>query len=357
MAACTHRVSTASTANASTYASGAFTPALNDLLVAEVEYSATTVGVVPTMTDSQGLGFTLIVAKANDNTSGATAIFVANALAANSSMTVTLSPVSTTPTGAIITVTSVSGMTKTGATAAKQSASANGVTSAPAATFASSVLTGNVTITVVQGVGSGTGLGVTQPTSWTSQNDTGYSTPTIGGQYATRDSGFTGTTITWGSSLSGRWSTAIIELDTSASGTDATVTGVAAASPASAPVPVPLTSLAPATVAAPASVPGPTATVMLAPSAVSAPASASVPSVTYSGSVTAVTASAPASAPVPVVSTVTPVVVTVPTASCTATARFPDQAGSVLRLDPATEATELLTAAGEDTLLLVPAEH
>lgn len=52
MAAVTHAIATASTSNASSYASGSFTPAANDLLVAFVAASSTVA--TGTMTSSVG---------------------------------------------------------------------------------------------------------------------------------------------------------------------------------------------------------------------------------------------------------------------------------------------------------------
>lgn len=242
MATTTHRISTASTANATSYASGAFTPAANELLIAIVHHSATVAG-NPTMTDSQSLGFTRIFARPSDNGATIIAFFVANALAAASSMTVTASTgASSTPTGCIIQVVGVSGMTKTGLTAILQSASVDKATNGgnattPFVTLGASVNTGNPTIAgVTDLVGA---AGMTPPTSWTEFDDTGYATPTIGGEYVTRDSGFTGTTITWGSTLAGRWQAGAVELDASGASSSITVVpnGVATGSAAGLPQP------------------------------------------------------------------------------------------------------------------------
>lgn len=213
MAAVAHRGATASTSNASTYASSAFTPALNELLVVFVIASGTVA--TPTMTDSQGLGFALVESTTKNGGVDSIYCFIATSLAAASSMTVTFNCTGDAATGAIILVAGVSGMSRVGQDALRQTAvTANHASgSAPAATFASAVLTGNPTIGCV---GNGTSpANLTPPASWTELADTGYSTPTTGGEYASRDSGFTGTTITWGSNSASAFGVLCIELDTS----------------------------------------------------------------------------------------------------------------------------------------------
>lgn len=222
MEICTRRVSTASTANASSYASGSFTPALNELLGVWVHHSATTADAAPTMTDSQGLGFTRVFTRLADNSGTSISFFIANALAAASSMTVTYSCAgSTTPTGALIQVVGITGATKTGAAAIKQSASVDkatngGSSTTPFATLGANVDTNNVTlggVTVLQSPAA-----MTPPTGWTEFDDTGYSSPTTGGEYATRNDGFASTTLTWGNTVVGRWQAGAVEIDMSAAG-------------------------------------------------------------------------------------------------------------------------------------------
>lgn len=228
----THRVSTpSSTNNAATYASGSFTPAVGELLVAMAYYTAgTQVDTTPAMSDSKGLGWTLVGFQEADNHGNGLAIFVANALVASAtSMTVTLDVSGGTGnTGAEIAVVGLSGMTKVGAAAILQSnfkdkALSGGNSTTPFAAFGANAQTGNPTLAAVGGAGLNP-LTITPPTGWTEKLDTGYNTPTTGFEYATRDSGFTGTTITWGSTAPGRWQAGVIEFDIS-SGGGATVTG------------------------------------------------------------------------------------------------------------------------------------
>lgn len=108
------------------------------------------------------------------------------------------------------------GFTRVGSGAQRQSKVTNngsaGGTPAPA--FTSSALTGNVTFGVI--VNASNPAGMTTPTNWTERGDVGEATPTTGLEVVTRDSGFTGTTVTWGSTSATSFGAIIVELDTSA---------------------------------------------------------------------------------------------------------------------------------------------
>ena len=215
MAAVTGVISTTSTANASSYASGSFTPALGDLLVVFVQASATVAA--GTLTSSR-TGFTFSKVTSALNATDTIYCFVANQLVTEAvSQTVTFDCTGDAATGAIIQIAAVSGISKFGNPAAsvRQSAVSDNQASGgtPAATFGSSCLTGNPTLGVVGNDSNPAGL--TAPTSWTERDDTGYGTPTSGAEYVSRDSGFTGTTITWGSTSATAFGVVIIEIDAS----------------------------------------------------------------------------------------------------------------------------------------------
>lgn len=212
-AAITHRVATASTSNATSYASGSFTPAGGDLLIAFVVASGTTA--TGTMTDSQSLGFTKITSALKATSADSIYAFVSNNTAASSAMTVTFDCTGDAATGSIIFVASVSAMFRVGLDAIAQSAvqenQAAGGTPAPS--FINSVNTNNPTLGCVGN--SSNPATVTPPSSWAenASGDTGYNTPPTGGEYAYRDSGFTGTTITWGGTSATAFGDIILELD------------------------------------------------------------------------------------------------------------------------------------------------
>jgi hypothetical protein len=204
------------TAQATSYASNAFTPAAGDLLVVFVTASGT--GDPGTMTDSQGLGFTKIAGTAYAGNANTVYVFVSNSFASASSMTVTFDCTGDSATGCVLQVARVSGMSRTGASAVLQSAVAKATGGTiPAATFAAAVETGNPTLGLVGNISNPAAL--TPPTSWTEQDDTGYFTPTTGAEYVSRNSGFTGTTITWGAASASAHGEVIVELDTSAAPT------------------------------------------------------------------------------------------------------------------------------------------
>lgn len=130
--------------------------------------------------------------------------------------TFTISGLVATPTGCIIQGYRIPGMLRTGLMAIRQVASeANKVAGTPAPTFSAAVLTGNPTFGVV---GNATNpAGMTAPTSWTEDADTGYASPITGGETVSRSGGFTGTTVTWGSASASAFADIIIELDTTIS--------------------------------------------------------------------------------------------------------------------------------------------
>ncbi|MDP2735983.1 MAG: hypothetical protein Q8P12_07310, partial [bacterium] len=56
--------------------------------------------------------------------------------------------------------------------------------------------------------------GLAAPVGWTEQADVGQGNPPVGLETVTRDSGFTGTTITWGGTSASAFASIIVELDT-----------------------------------------------------------------------------------------------------------------------------------------------
>lgn len=215
MAAATHRVSTASTVDGTSYVSGAFTPAASDLLIVVVAGGAT-VDTAATVVGSTGQTFTKLGMATRGSSGSSLYAFVANAAATAVSQTVTFDCTADAATGAIIFVTSFSSVTRIGASAIRQikilSEIANGATPAPA--FDMAVLTGNPVLGAVGCAVNPPAL--TPPTSFTERADVGYATPAAGAEYATVDSGFTGTTVTWGSAPSSASCSLILEVNTAA---------------------------------------------------------------------------------------------------------------------------------------------
>ncbi len=214
MAAVTTGVSATTSVDNSALTTGSFTPALGDLLIAFGGVGGQSGG--GTFTDSQGLTWTQVTSALRSASAATLVCSVANAFAANAAMTVTFTPAGApTDTGICIAVLRVSGMSKFGAAAIVQSAKEENQAAAgtPAPTFAGSAVTSNPTIGAVHNVSNPATM--TEPTGWTERYDIGDTIPNNGLEVVSRDSGFTGTTVTWGSASATGYSDIIVELDAS----------------------------------------------------------------------------------------------------------------------------------------------
>jgi hypothetical protein len=212
------------TTNGTSYVSPSHTPPANQTLVYMVQASGTT-ATAPTLTASaNSLTFTLVEQATKNTSADRQYLFVANQATPGSpvAMTVTFDCSADAATGAIISGVGYD-ITKVGTAAIRQSAKVDNVAggTAPATTFAAAALTTNPTIFAFH---VGVTTGSTPPTNWTEQVDANYSTPAQGGGYATRDSGFTGTTVTLGSSTNGACSAVAVELDASSGTTPVSTT-------------------------------------------------------------------------------------------------------------------------------------
>lgn len=215
MAAVTHGVGTPSSVNGESYAAGSFTPAVDDLLVVFVVATATVAA--GSVTDDQGGTYTRVDTATKEAGGDTLYCFVRTALVASAvAHVVTFTCTGDAGTGATVQIARVSGLTRTGSSAIRQIAKqSNQAAGTPAPTFASACLTGNPTLTFMA---SGDSAGLTGPTGWSLRSNNGYNTPTTRAQYESRDSGFTGTTITWGSATTTEFGAFAVELDTSAPG-------------------------------------------------------------------------------------------------------------------------------------------
>lgn len=206
---------TADTNNVTAYASPSFTPAAGDLLVVLIVASGTQTNGTVTAS-ANGITFTFVNKSIQNTSTNECLVFVADQLvpASPAAMTVTFNCPADAGTGAVVMCARVSGMSLAGTAAIRQSTKQDNQTggTTPAPVFPASALTGNPTLVVLGAIST---TGTTQPAGWTEQVDTTYATPTIGAGYVSRDSGFTGTTITWGSTATAFGDVAI-ELDASA---------------------------------------------------------------------------------------------------------------------------------------------
>ncbi|HKO43316.1 MAG TPA: hypothetical protein VJU84_08500 [Pyrinomonadaceae bacterium] len=194
----------------------ALVPAVGDLFVVFCAAAGNTQD-APTMTDDNGGTYTRIRTQswAISSVNYRLSAFVRNSLLANTTSTTITCTTGSNTSGSVI-VAVVSGMTRVGASAVLQSAGqSDGVSgAAPAPAFGSNALTANMTIgAVANGTNPAT---MTNPTNWTERLDVGFTSDTLGQEVVTRDSGFTNSTITWGSNSGSNFGSIIVELDTSA---------------------------------------------------------------------------------------------------------------------------------------------
>jgi hypothetical protein len=215
VAAVTHAITTPDAGNTPNL-SGAFTPAANDLLIVflAVEGSLDDPGNLTSSVGGQT--FAQVRRQLYQSSSAAAYVFVANALATAVSHNLTTTPTDA-GTGSNISVYRVSGMTRAGTAAIRQSGGQSNQTGSttPAPAFGVAALTGNPCLGAVFNATNPAGL--TAPSGWTESQDTGYTTGQVNGiETAFRDSGETGTTITWGSTSPSAFASLIVELDTTA---------------------------------------------------------------------------------------------------------------------------------------------
>jgi len=218
MAAITHRDTTASTSNAVTYTSGSFTPARNDLLVFFAAVTGTSMATPRAYASANNITFSAVNAGTFNSSADRLYLFVANQLvpANPTAMTVTVNIGAAAGTGAVTMVASVSGVSKTGPLAIRQTAKQdNQTTGTPAPVFGSNVITGNPTLGAVGLAGAGTSNTAVQPSSTSELGDVGYATPLSAAEWWGRASGFTGTTVTWTSATVTTFASMVVEIDAS----------------------------------------------------------------------------------------------------------------------------------------------
>jgi hypothetical protein len=249
MAAVTPAVSATTTDTNVSLTTDPFTPATNDLIVIFV---VVTGGVgTPVITDTQSLdwGHAGIVAE-DTNNNASLYLFIAENLAANSSLEITVNPASGTSTGIAISALRVSGMQRTGLesggalNAVKQYDNRNTQgTGTPSINFLfnNPSAAGDPIIVALANIANPAGM--TTPTNYTEQHDIGYDTPTTGLNVCAVDDGDGLYEAVYGNSTDS-WCALLINLDSRAFGIHADlpsaaldIAGIAATTPTIAPLP------------------------------------------------------------------------------------------------------------------------
>jgi hypothetical protein len=203
------------TTDTSTYASDSFTPAANDLLIALAAVQDTVDAGDYTSSDA-GKTYTKLTSAVWTTSTDTAYAFVADQLADADSQTGTMDVTGDAGGGCAQVILCVSGMSKAGLAAVRQfkildNQAAGGT---PSITFDAACLIGNPTIFIVAKNGTGA---VTEPSGWTARSNINFSTPSTCLHVSSRDSGFTGTTITAGGTSGSAYCVIGIELDSSAS--------------------------------------------------------------------------------------------------------------------------------------------
>jgi hypothetical protein len=207
------------------------TPAVNDLIVVVAAATGPTGSLGCTDNNSSGT-YTLIEFQVQNGIANPLCLLVRTALITSASSTTWTTSGESASSGGGLVVYRVSGMTRTGASAVKTHGGNNAAsTTTPAVALGAAALTGNALIGAV--FNATNVAGVTQPSTWTQDNNVGYNTPTAGLESTHINSGFTGSTVTWGSTSASAFAVAALQLDTTSLQTFDTAQGEVHSDPSS----------------------------------------------------------------------------------------------------------------------------
>jgi len=212
---------------------GAITPSVGNLLVVVEGYSGGTRSSSTPVTDNQGGTYTKLAQAEQASGARSASIWVRDTLVSSAvSHTITQGDPPGSDTGGGFQVQEWSGFTVGGSVVLVQSAQqdSQAALGTPAPTFPQAADTANPTIGQVQN--ASTVATVTEPTGWTERVDTGYNTPAHGLETVTRDSGFTGTTVTWGGTSPTAFCDIIVELANNAASAISAPTDIGKNTPA-----------------------------------------------------------------------------------------------------------------------------
>jgi hypothetical protein len=203
------------------------TPVAGDLIVVIVGTSGVsggTTAVSDNNSDGKGVYTQIVAAWSGFSTTGRMTMWVRNFLVGSASSTV-FTATQAGSTGGGLEVCRISGMTRTGIGAVRgcggQSSGTAGTTPAPVLlarngtvfSGTQAALTGNLCLGAVASGSSAPAI--IGPASWTESIDLAYLTPATSLETAFRNSGETGSTITWGSGIANAFASMAVELDTS----------------------------------------------------------------------------------------------------------------------------------------------
>lgn len=212
MATIAYRAGLTSTTDGTSFATGSHTPAAGELaIILGVKTDSTNQG---TVSDSVGGTYTFVRSETKNGGLDTLFCFIGTALVAATERTLTYDCTGDAATGCSLVVLYASPMTRKGLAAIRQSAGQSDQAAAgtPAPAFAVITSVDNPILGVVGNADNPAAL--TPPTGWTERDDVGYATPTTGLESVSRNSGFAGTTITWGSTSASAFGDIVVELET-----------------------------------------------------------------------------------------------------------------------------------------------
>jgi hypothetical protein len=175
------------------------TPALGDLIVVLVAATGVASGLGISDNNGDGHGtYEQIVSSLKNTSADQMVAFVRSDAIQKAASTVWTTSGDSASTGGGLFVCKITGATIAGPAFIRQSGAQNNGAAAATPTDALSVaaLTTNALLSAV--FNATNPAGTTVPTSWTSLSNTGYATPTTGLICASINSGFTGSSVTWG---------------------------------------------------------------------------------------------------------------------------------------------------------------
>lgn len=191
------------------------TPAVGDLIVIVTAHTANTSAATPT--DDHGGVYVTLVNSKKATSADTLMIHVRTQLISSATSTI-FSHAPGSSNGGGLAVLKVTGMTRSGADASKQTGAKQenqGSGGTPAPVFGTTPQSGNPVIGAVFNATSPATITPRSSPAYTERVDVGYSNPTTGLEVMSIDSGETSATITWGGTSASAFCDAVVELDTS----------------------------------------------------------------------------------------------------------------------------------------------
>lgn len=192
------------------------TPAVGDLILIFVQVSSDQTWSAPTDDNSSGTYTQLGGDYLSDASANFGRLYARDALIASASSTIFSLANPSADTGGGLAIIKVTGMSRAGASAVRQSKIGNfgsGGTTPATGTWTSNKLTTNPVIGCVLNLANPAAR--TPTTSYSELLDTGYASPDTGIEIQYINSGDTTNTMTWGNSSASAWSCMGVELDAS----------------------------------------------------------------------------------------------------------------------------------------------